>query len=88
MRGTLHRVGGEFARSENCQLWALTLARAIASPWDQACALAGLGRSAMAAGHTSDAKSCLRQAKEIFQRLGAAEAPGVGAELDAISSEL
>jgi hypothetical protein len=35
-------------------------------------------------GHASEAKSRLRQAKEIFQRIGAAEASGVGAELDAI----
>ena len=45
--------------------------------------LAGLGRCALAAGHTDEAAEMLRQALEIFQRIGAAEAAGVSAELDA-----
>ena len=35
---------------------------------------------------TADAKASLRQAQEIFQRIGAAEAAGVAAELDALST--
>jgi len=82
--GELRRARGDLGGAEACHQRALGLAREIGSSWDVAQALAGLGRCALAAGRTSDAKSCLRQAQEIFQRLGAAEAPGLGAELDAI----
>jgi hypothetical protein len=50
-------------------------------------ALAGLGRCALAAGRTVDAEVGLRQAWEIFQRIDAAEATGVAAELKAITAE-
>ena len=83
--GELRRARGDLGGAEACHQKALDLAREIGSSWDEAQALAGLGRCALAAGHTSDAQSRLRQAKAIFQRLGAAEAPGVGAELDAIA---
>ena len=82
-RGTLHRVSGELAGAEGCHRQALELARAIASSWDEAHALAGLGRCAMAGGHATQAGVLLRQALEIFQRIGAAEAPDLLAELDA-----
>jgi Flp pilus assembly protein TadD len=62
------------------------LARQIGSPWDEAHALAGLGRCAMAAGRTAEAEDNLRQALEIFQRTGAVEAAGVSAELEALTS--
>ena len=52
-RGTLYRVSGDLAQAEGCHQQALELARAIASSWDEAHALAGLGRCAMAAGHAS-----------------------------------
>jgi len=64
---------------------ALGLARAIGSPWDEAHALAGLGRCALAVGRTAEAEDKLRQALEIFQRIGAAESAGVAAELDALT---
>ncbi len=48
--------------------------------------LAGLGRCALAAGRTADAQAGLRQALEIFQRIGAAEANGVAAELGALTA--
>ena len=83
-RGTLHRVSGDLARTEGCHRQALELARAIASSWDEAHALAGLGRCALAGGHTTQAEALLRQALEIFQRIGAAEAPELLAELDAL----
>jgi tetratricopeptide (TPR) repeat protein len=83
-RGTLHRVSGELAEAEACHRQALELARAIASSWDEAYALAGLGRCAMAAGHATQAEVLLRQALEVFQRIGAAEAPDLLAELDAL----
>ena len=52
-------------------------ARAAAEP------LAGLGRCARDAVRTADAEAGLRQALAIFQRIGAAEAAGVSAELGA-----
>ena len=39
----------------------------------------------MAAGHATQAEVLLRQALEIFQRIGAAEAPDLLAELDALT---
>ena len=84
-RGTLHRVSGELPQAERCHQQALDLARAIASSWDEAHALAGLGRCARAAGHATQAGVHLRQALEIFQRIGAAEAPDLLAELDALT---
>ena len=40
---------------------------------------------ALAAGHAAQAETLLRQALEIFQRIGAAEAPELLAELDAFT---
>jgi hypothetical protein len=48
-------------------------------------ALAGLGRCA-AAADDSRAQALLRQAHEILQRIGAAEAPAVLAELNVLTS--
>ena len=84
-RGTLHRVSGDLGQAEGCHQRALDLARAIASPRDEAYALAGLGRCALAAGHATQAEALLRQSLEIFQRIGAAEAPDLLAELDALT---
>ena len=85
-RGTLHQACCELAQAEGCHRQALELARQLASSWDEAHALAGLGRCALAACHPSQAEVLLRQAVEIFQRIGAVEAPGLLAELDAITS--
>jgi tetratricopeptide (TPR) repeat protein/transcriptional regulator with XRE-family HTH domain len=83
--GTLHRVSGDLAHAEGCHRQALDLARAIASAWIEAHALVGLGRCALAAGRPDEAAGRLRQALEIFQRIGAPEAAGVSAELDAVT---
>ena len=85
-RGTLHRMSGELMQANRCHRRALELARAIASSAEEAYALAGLGRCALAAGDATQAKALLRQALEIFQRIGAAEAPNLLAELDALTS--
>ena len=82
-KGTLHRVSGDLAQAEECHQQALELARANVSPSTEARALAGLGRCALAAGHTEQAAQMLRKALGIFQRIGAVEAAGVSAELDA-----
>jgi len=84
-RGTLHRVSGDLAQAQECHQQALELAGAIASPWDEAHALAGLGRCAIAVGRATQAEVLLRQARETFQRIGAAEASDLLAELDALT---
>jgi tetratricopeptide (TPR) repeat protein/transcriptional regulator with XRE-family HTH domain len=85
-RGTLYRVSGDLAQAGGCHEQALDLARAIDSSWHEAHALAGLGRCAMATGHVAQAEVLLRQALETFQRIGAAEALDLLAELDALPS--
>jgi hypothetical protein len=47
--------------------------------------VAGLGRCALAADHTVQARVLLRQAVEIFQRISAAEAPDLLVELDTLT---
>ncbi len=83
--GTLHRVRDELALAEACHHEALKIARAIASFWNEAHAVAGLGRCALAAGQPAQARILLRQALEIFQRIGAADAKDLAAELDALT---
>src|ERR1700678_1567044 len=83
--GTLQRVSGDLAQARGYHQQALDLARAITTPWREAHALAGLGRCALAAGDAGQAGVLLRQAAEIFQRIGAAEAPDLLAELDALT---
>ena len=83
--GTLHRIRGDLDQAETGHRQALDVAREIDSSWGEACALAGLGRCALAAGRTAEAQEGLRQAREIFQKIGAAEAASVAAELDALT---
>lgn len=83
--GTLHRHRGDLDQSEACHRQALALALEINSSMDEANALAGLGRCTLAAGRTADAITNLRQAREIFHRIGAAEAMNVAAELDLLA---
>ena len=73
------------AQSRALHLQALILSREIGSSWDEAHALAALGRCALAAGRPADAKISLLQAQEIFLRIGAIEASGVSSELRAIT---
>jgi hypothetical protein len=54
------------------------------SSWDEAHALAGLGRCALADGDAALAETLLRQALEIFRRTGAADAPALLAELESL----
>jgi tetratricopeptide (TPR) repeat protein len=85
--GTLYRAGGD-PRARECHQQALDLARKIDSPWDEAHALVGLGRCTRAPGHIAQARTYLQQARQIFERIGAAEAGEVAAELDADQAEL
>jgi len=83
-RGTLHRISGELELAETRHQQALKLARATAIPGNEAHALAGLGRCALAASDATRAGGLLRQALEIFQRIGTTEAAEVAAELGAL----
>ncbi len=59
------------------------MAREIAGAWDEAHALAGLGRCARADSDLAQARDLFGQALEIFQRIGAGEATEIATELDA-----
>jgi tetratricopeptide (TPR) repeat protein/transcriptional regulator with XRE-family HTH domain len=82
--GTLYRICGDPRQARSCHQKALMLARQIGDSSDEAHALAGLGRCALAAGHVAGAENRLRQALEIFQRIGAAEAADLSHELGAL----
>jgi hypothetical protein len=64
----------------------LRLAREIEGAWDEARTVAGLGRCALPAGHAAEGRAGLRQALDIFNRIGAAEASDVSAELEALAA--
>jgi tetratricopeptide (TPR) repeat protein/transcriptional regulator with XRE-family HTH domain len=80
---TLSRIRGDLGQARSCHQQALDLARQLGIPLEEAHALAGLGRCARAEARTAEAEDKLRQALAIFQRIGAAEAADVPAELDA-----
>jgi tetratricopeptide (TPR) repeat protein/transcriptional regulator with XRE-family HTH domain len=84
-QGTLHRVRGDLAAADECHQRALDLARLIGSSRDEAIALAGQGRCALTGGHAIQAELLLRQAHEIFERIGAAEAHDVVTELNSLT---
>lgn len=79
--GTLRRICGDLRQARSCHQDALKLARQIDSSWDEAHALAGLARCALAAGRAADAQADLRHAHERFQRIGAADAAGLRSHL-------
>ena len=83
-KGTLYAIQGELTEAEGCYLQALELARDMFSPWDEARALAGLGRCAMGNGDPAQAGFLLRRALEIFDRIGAAEAQELLAEVNGL----
>ena len=78
-------VGGNIDQAQEAHQLALTLAREIGSSLDEASALAGLGRCALAAGRTAAAETSLRQAQEVFQRIGAAGDSSIARELNEIT---
>jgi DNA-binding SARP family transcriptional activator/tetratricopeptide (TPR) repeat protein len=83
--GMLYRVRGDPGRAAEYHRQALNLSLEIASPRDEGCALAGLGRCALDLGRTSDAAKNLRQARDIFQRIGAVEVADVADELNGLA---
>ena len=82
--GTLSRIRGDLSQACSSHQQALDLARHLGIPLEEAHALAGLGRYVRAAGRTAEAEDKLRQALALFQRIGAAEAADVPAELAAL----
>jgi DNA-binding SARP family transcriptional activator len=84
--GALHLARGEPGPARDCYRQALDLARAVGSPWDEAGALAGLAYCDRADGQLGPAAAGLRQAMQIFERIGAADATGLAAELAALTS--
>jgi tetratricopeptide (TPR) repeat protein len=82
--GTLSRIRGDLGRACSSHQQALDMARQLGIALEEAHALAGLGRCAQAEGRTAEAQAGLRHAVAILQRIGAAEAADVSAELDAL----
>ena len=80
-RGTLHRVSADHAAGRGVPPADPDLARTIGSRWDEVRTSAGSGRCALAVGQASQAPGLLRQALEIFQRIGTVEAGEVAREL-------
>ncbi|RFS43210.1 tetratricopeptide repeat protein [Micromonospora craniellae] len=83
-QGDLLRSSGNSEPARACHVQALRLAREAGSPLDEARALAGIGRCAVATSVINGIAD-MRRALEIFRRLGAAEAAELAAEIDAIS---
>jgi tetratricopeptide (TPR) repeat protein len=83
--GRLYLARCDLSQARSSHQQALDLARQTASVPDEALALAGLGRCALAAGDRAEGEILLRQALEIFQRIGAAEAADLLAELDGLT---
>ena len=83
-QGDLLRHSGSPEPARVCHVQALHLAREVESPLDEARALAGIGRCAVATG-VIDGIADMRCALEIFQRLGEAEGTESAAELDALN---
>jgi len=77
-------AAGDLGAAREHHLQAVRLARQINSQWDEAHAWAGLGRCDLAAGQVEAAVGHLSTALAIFRRIGAVEAAGVAAEIDAI----
>lgn len=85
--GAVHLARGEVTAARDCHNQSLALSRQISSAWDEAHALAGLGRCAHATGRNRDAANLLRQAHSIFARIYAHEAHDVAAEIDSLPED-
>jgi DNA-binding SARP family transcriptional activator len=72
---------GDLTRATTLYNEALNLAREVHEPGDQATALQGLGEICLREGKLHDGASYLRQAREIYQRLGMPAAEHVTARL-------
>jgi DNA-binding SARP family transcriptional activator/tetratricopeptide (TPR) repeat protein len=86
--GALYRLTGDLDEARKRHIEAIEVAQRINSDWDEAYALAGLGRCDLAADDIPAAIAHLSTALAIFERIGAAEAAEVAAELDLSRSRL
>jgi DNA-binding SARP family transcriptional activator/tetratricopeptide (TPR) repeat protein len=82
--GAVHRLSGDIGRALSAHREALVLAERVSSPFDRALSLAGFGRCAVARGHPREGRAQLRAALEILDRIDAAEAAEVAADLAAL----
>jgi DNA-binding SARP family transcriptional activator/tetratricopeptide (TPR) repeat protein len=80
--GMMRLAQGDTLRARACYLRALELARDIGSKLEEARALEGIGRCAATAPAAGPPPEALRQALEIYRRIGAVEATRLAAELD------
>jgi tetratricopeptide (TPR) repeat protein len=76
----MHLACGDPRQARACHQRALDIAAAIGSPLEQARALEGIGKCAAMTCVTGT--GALRQALEIYRRIGAAAAVRLAAELD------
>ncbi|MEV6344393.1 tetratricopeptide repeat protein [Actinoplanes sp. NPDC051851] len=79
--GDLERARGALAAARRRHEQARALSQRIESEWDEAYALAGLGRCDLADGDVPAGSRKLAAALAVFERLGAAEASTIAAEL-------
>ena len=80
--GELALASAEFAEARHRHEEALAAATEVASALDEARALEGLGRCYLADGQAGPAAARLRQALEIYQRIGSQYASRVEALLN------
>jgi DNA-binding SARP family transcriptional activator/tetratricopeptide (TPR) repeat protein len=79
-------AAGDLTRATALYHDALNLARDVRQPDDEAAALQGLGETRLREGKPHDAAASLRQALEIYQRLGMPAAKQVAARLAEIGA--
>ena len=82
--GAVHRLSGDLDRALTAHREALVLADGVPSPFDRALSLAGSGRCALARGHHREGAAQLRTALTILERIDAAEAAEIAAEVAAL----
>jgi tetratricopeptide (TPR) repeat protein/DNA-binding XRE family transcriptional regulator len=85
--GVLHLARGDPGQAERYYRQALGMAREMDVAWDEAHALAGLGRCALAASRAAEARADLQRAQEIFKRIGTVEASEIAVEIAALSAD-
>jgi hypothetical protein len=79
----VHLAQGDPLQARPCYQRALELARTTGARLEEARALEGIGKCAAPIGGAGTADSGLRQALEIYQRLGVADAARLAAEMGA-----
>ena len=80
--GAMHLTRGDPQQARTHYQRALQLARTLGSQLEEARALEGIGKCAAATPATNPADNTLRQALEIYQRIGAADATRLAAEIN------